>query len=272
MTKEKYGFVYIWFDRKHKRYYVGCRWGSVDDGYICSSPWMKQSYLHRPNDFKRRVIKSNIPTRRETFAEELRYLLMIKPSEIKPTNNNPRYYNLNITHNALWHAEDDQIKTVGEKISLAKTGRKNGPMTEDRKKNISEAKKKKFAEKQELLGYKVAPETLEKMSQNRRGKTHTEEWKLENSKRMKKQWSDGSRKRAQPKSKMSREEQDRDSAIRLKSKWADPVWAEAQRQKLKEGAKKRPPRSEESKLKARHSQLGKPKNRTHINKHECALT
>lgn len=33
----KYGFVYLWFDRKHKRYYVGCHWGTTEDGYVCSS-------------------------------------------------------------------------------------------------------------------------------------------------------------------------------------------------------------------------------------------
>lgn len=29
--KEKYGFVYIWFDKKHKRFYIGCRWGTEND-------------------------------------------------------------------------------------------------------------------------------------------------------------------------------------------------------------------------------------------------
>lgn len=43
---EKYGFVYIWRDKKHNRYYIGCHWGTTDDGYICSSPWMKQAYKH----------------------------------------------------------------------------------------------------------------------------------------------------------------------------------------------------------------------------------
>ncbi len=38
------------------------------------------------------------------------------------------------------------------------------------------------------------------------GKSHTEEWKAENSIRMKKQWDDGTRKRAQPKKKMTKEE------------------------------------------------------------------
>jgi hypothetical protein len=65
----KYGFVYLWFDKKHKRYYVGCRWGDEADGYICSSPWMLQGYSHRPQDFKRRVL-SKIYTNRRDLLEE----------------------------------------------------------------------------------------------------------------------------------------------------------------------------------------------------------
>lgn len=38
----KYGFVYIWFDRKHHRFYIGCHWGHEEDGYICSSNWMRE--------------------------------------------------------------------------------------------------------------------------------------------------------------------------------------------------------------------------------------
>ena len=28
---EKHGFVYIWFDRKHRRFYIGSHWGTEDD-------------------------------------------------------------------------------------------------------------------------------------------------------------------------------------------------------------------------------------------------
>ncbi len=31
--KQKYGFIYLWRDRKHNRYYLGSHWGSEDDGY-----------------------------------------------------------------------------------------------------------------------------------------------------------------------------------------------------------------------------------------------
>ena len=52
---DEYGFIYLWRDRKHNRYYVGCHWGTTDDEYICSSRWMKQAYKHRPYDFKRKI-------------------------------------------------------------------------------------------------------------------------------------------------------------------------------------------------------------------------
>ena len=71
------------------------------------------------------------------------------------------------------------------------------------------------------------------------GKKHTEEWKLANSIRMKDQWSNGSRKRAEPKQTMTREEQDKLCSQQLKNRWADPIWAENQRNKLKESWQKR---------------------------------
>jgi hypothetical protein len=52
----KYGFVYLWFDRKHKRYYVGAHWGKEDDGYICSSNWMRDAYKKRSQDFLREIL------------------------------------------------------------------------------------------------------------------------------------------------------------------------------------------------------------------------
>lgn len=139
---EKYGFVYIWFDRKHKRYYVGCHWGTEDDGYICSSSWMLQAFRIRPNDFKRRIIKTNINSREQTYIEEQRFLNMISPEELRI-----RYYNLNIKNNEVWHKYPDHIKTVGAKISLAKKGIKLGPCPPERARAISEAKKRKIAER-----------------------------------------------------------------------------------------------------------------------------
>jgi hypothetical protein len=109
---EKYGFVYIWFDRKHKRYYVGCHWGVETDGYVCSSPWMRQAYKHRPTDFKRKILKKNIKNKADMFLEEQRYFNMIKPEEIKI-----RYYNLNINNNKHWSIDEEKTKSLKQKIS-----------------------------------------------------------------------------------------------------------------------------------------------------------
>ena len=229
----KYGFVYIWYDRKHKRYYIGCHWGSVDDGYVCSSSWMKKAYKNRIHDFKRKILKTDIQYRPDMYIEEQRWLDMIKKEEIKPLNDKPRYYNLNTHVGNLWHQYDEHIKTVGQKISEAKKGVKTGPMTEERRRNISEAKKKGFAERGGMTDeHKNALTGIKKPQ-------HTEEWKKQNSERMKEQWADGTRKKAY-KSKsvsMTKEEQGKLCSNQLKSRWADPVWAENQRAKLKESWK-----------------------------------
>lgn len=84
------GFVYIWYDRKHKRFYVGSHWGTPDDGYICSSKWMKRNYERRPQDFKRRILAYR-DNRVSLVEEEFRWITMIKPEE-----SGTRYYNLRL--------------------------------------------------------------------------------------------------------------------------------------------------------------------------------
>lgn len=223
MSKEKFGFVYLWFDRKHKRYYVGCHWGTLDDGYVCSSRWMKKSYKRRPKDFKRKILKTNLE-RTQMYVEEQRYLNMIKPEEIKI-----RYYNISLFSKKPWHQYPESVKTIGQKISHSKKGKSVGPCAPETAAKISSANK----------GRVFTEEHKEKLRQAKLGKKHTEEWKQQNSERMKAQWSDGTRKRAEPKQTMTREEQDKLCSEQLKNRWADPVWAANQRAKLKESWAKR---------------------------------
>lgn len=155
--QDKYGFVYIWYDCKHKRYYIGCRWGTEDDGYICSSPWMRQGYKHRPHDFKRKILSRIYTNRKDLLTEEHRYLLMIKENEL-----GKRYYNLHNHHFGHWSTEHNTKKTVGEKISKKKKGKrcsvdteiKSGqrisPSTEFKKGQIPWNKGKKASEETRL--------------------------------------------------------------------------------------------------------------------------
>ena len=175
---EKYGFVYIWYDKKFKRYYIGCHWGTIDDGYICSSSWMKKSFKNRPTDFKRRILKTNIEKRLDMYIHEQYYLNMIKKNEIKPSNVYPRYYNLSLSSKNPWHQYPESVKTVGAKISAAKTG-KSVPAPPSRGKAISAAKKGKVLtdeHKAALTGIKKG--------------LHTDQWKEDNSQRFKLLWAD----------------------------------------------------------------------------------
>lgn len=109
---EKYGFVYIWFDRKHKRYYIGSHWGTENDGYICSSTWMRNAYKHRKEDFKRRIITRVTSSKADLLKKEYEYLSLIKEEEL-----GKKYYNMTKHLNGHWFTEEERIKTLSERIS-----------------------------------------------------------------------------------------------------------------------------------------------------------
>lgn len=112
--KGKHGFVYIWRDKKHNRYYIGSHWGTVDDGYICSSDWMKKAYARRPHDFKRRIIEHVEAGRGDLLKVEHKWLSRIKESEL-----GKRYYNLNNHLNGHWTTDEEKRLTIREKLSKA---------------------------------------------------------------------------------------------------------------------------------------------------------
>lgn len=111
------GFVYLWYDRKHKRYYVGSHWGTEDDGYVCSSPWMKQAYVRRPDDFKRRILERVTTNRKDLLISEGRWLAMMKDCELRK-----RYYNMSSHESNHWTTCED-TRSIKEKISASSKGK-----------------------------------------------------------------------------------------------------------------------------------------------------
>lgn len=165
----KYGFVYIWFDRKHKRYYIGSHWGTKDDGYICSSRWMRNSYKRRPNDFKRKILKYITTNRNELLNEEFKWLQLIDDNDL-----GKKYYNLTKHLNGHWSTDEERRKSVGQKISESP----------DRRSNISKSMKgrkpSEYTQQRKvevLTGRKASDETKKKMSDARTGFRFTEETK-----------------------------------------------------------------------------------------------
>ncbi len=106
----KYGFVYIWFDKTKKRFYIGSHWGTEEDGYICSSRFMHYAKRKRPNDFKRRIL-ARVNDRVELLTEEHKWLSLIPDDQL-----GKKYYNLTKHHPGHWTATS-KAKTVSEKLS-----------------------------------------------------------------------------------------------------------------------------------------------------------
>lgn len=161
--KEKYGFVYIWRDNKKGKYYIGCRWGNENDGYICSSSWMKNTYKRRPDTFKRKILATNILCRKQLLLEEYRWLSMIKEKEL-----GKRYYNLHNHHFNHWSSDINTLLTVGEKISKSQIGNKNHttPHTDESKEKIKQSLKISKKQKE-----KFTPEVRQKLKEARARRT-----------------------------------------------------------------------------------------------------
>jgi len=161
-----------------------------DDGYICSSRWMKSAYGRRPGDFKRRIVERIYTCRHDLIVAEHRWLSMMDKDKLATRLHTvkerkfARYYNIVDGTWDYWHTDEQKRKEIGKKISITKTGKKTGPRDPSIGKTISAAKKGKpltEAHKEALRGIKKAP--------------HTDEWKAANSERMKRQWADGTRSR-----------------------------------------------------------------------------
>lgn len=179
----KFGFIYIWFDRKHRRFYIGSHWGTENDGYICSSNWMRDAYRRRPHDFKpRRIIARVYTNRQDLLIEEYRWLQMIKPEEL-----GKRYYNLRNHFQNHWTADKQKQKTVREKLSQAIKKRREDPeycervrlATMEGRKNRSEEDKQRTREKHSVKSKEMwqRPEYLTKQDKYKNRLTNY--WKTE---------------------------------------------------------------------------------------------
>lgn len=146
---EKYGFIYIWLDRKRKMFYIGSHWGTETDGYICSSTRMRNAYRRRPHDFKRRTIQKNIQ-RNMLLDQEHKWLQYIKEDEL-----GNKYYNLRKHKWGHWSTDEKTRVVVGQKISNKLKG-KPIPKNEEWRKNLSLSHK----------GKKLSPEHAAKCRLN----------------------------------------------------------------------------------------------------------
>ena len=87
---EYFGFIYLWYDKKRKMFYIGSHKGLINDGYVCSSKRMRAAYKRRPEDFKRKILELCVVTnRKDLLSAEQKWLNMVKEEDL-----GKRYYNL----------------------------------------------------------------------------------------------------------------------------------------------------------------------------------
>jgi hypothetical protein len=179
---EKQGFIYIWFDRKRKMYYIGCHWGTEYDGYICSSNRMREAYKNRPHDFKRRIIQKNIP-RESLLEEEYKWLSLIPDREI-----GKQYYNHSKKHFGHWITKnDDEIRA---KCGAKNKGRKHNLSEEQRKERGRRISESKERNKDMRISLGLPVRQPEKVSRPPRG-PQSEELKMKKSMTMKQKFESG---------------------------------------------------------------------------------
>ena len=183
---EKYGFIYLWYDRKYKKFYVGRHWGTEEDGYICSSVKMREAYYRRPLDFKRKVI-SRVQNRIDLVEEEQRWLDMIKPSERER-----RYYNVSLSAKTPSNWGRKHSPETIEKIRSSNKGLKR---SEETKQKLREANAKQFADPKQRLSRSEKikalwedPKYREKQTNNKIGYKQSQETKDKRVEKIKQHW------------------------------------------------------------------------------------
>lgn len=93
--QDYFGFVYLWYDTKHKKYIIGSHHGSIHDGYTTGTGGIhvQRIFKVRPKTMYRKILAYNpVDNVKVTRAFEQHYL-SLRPDIIT----NPRYYNQNNT-------------------------------------------------------------------------------------------------------------------------------------------------------------------------------
>jgi hypothetical protein len=145
---------------------------------------MKQAYKHRPQDFKRKILSRLYSNKNNLLKEEYKWLKQIKQEELKK-----RYYNLHNHKFNHWSTNTNveeiknKLKTNGkerwQKISATLTGRKNGPLSNEHKKKISEA----LSKSPKKVGIKLSDYHKQRLSESHKGIKQSEETKRKRAER-----------------------------------------------------------------------------------------
>jgi hypothetical protein len=148
--------VYLWYDTKHKKFYLGSHLGLPNDGYIGSNHRFQCAYKSQPETFRRKILESHKRiTSKDLIQKEQKWLNLIKPEELIN-----RYYN------------EKNVAAGGNIVGL-----------------LSEEKRKEHARKSGIASNKfwnnISPEEYQKRKDNAfGGNTFSQEYLKERNKKL----------------------------------------------------------------------------------------
>lgn len=91
-NRDYFGYVYLWYDTKHKKYIIGSHHGDVDDSYKTSTggKHVRNIFRARPETMKMKVLEYNTLSNNSRYTKHLEQKWLDYRPNI--TENN-RYYN-----------------------------------------------------------------------------------------------------------------------------------------------------------------------------------
>lgn len=203
-------FVYKWTQLSTGMWYIGSRTAKgchPDDGYICSSKFVKPLIEANPNDWLRQILmySNNVSKIRELEAYTLQDLnAKHNPMSYNRHNNDGNFFPMIGGHSEETRRKMSKIKKgkpISEehrqKMIEGRTGKKLGPRSEETKRKISEAQKGipkseeqrqknrdaqkgrplKEEHRRKMIGRIISEETKRKISETKKGKSMSEETK-----------------------------------------------------------------------------------------------
>ena len=139
-------FVYCWTNTENNKLYVGWHKGSPDDGYVCSSKYMKEDYIKNPNVFVRQIIAEG--TTDDMIALESALL------DAANAKDDDSYYNMSngrtgwyVREKTEEHKKNISKSNIGKHSKSLSVEHKEKIRTKMKERVLSEDHKKKIGEK-----------------------------------------------------------------------------------------------------------------------------
>ena len=165
MAQIKSGRVYLWIDKKNRRFYIGAKFciDSAFKNYLCSNENLKSEYAKRPQDFTRVILEDEIPSVDMTSVLEAYWLSGIPKEALGNMFYNLCNYN-KVSKDRCGFKGDMHTRPDSWREAISKTC-KGKQFSDDTRKKLSE---RKVGSNNPMYGRKHSEESKRIMSEKQK--------------------------------------------------------------------------------------------------------